>query len=480
MDFPPFVLDQMGTRLLIGIIAGLHVLINHPLAVRIYPLICVLEFIGIRKNWPELDALAHKITFVVFLITTTVGALTGVGIWLATSLAAPFAIGSLLRVFFWGWFAEWLVFISEVVLIMIYFLTWKRWSQGAAKWRHLKFGIALSVMSWFTMALIVAVLAFMMDSGGWRENRTFLSAFFNPVYLPQLAFRTTYALMAAGFFALFCAYFFTERGTRLREWIISFCCRWSLFTALACGLAGCVYLAFVPQVMKENMGVGLLTMQFAAWQGKFSVLLFVTGLSFGALGFWGFLEPKRFPRWAMVVPLFLSVWLLGHFERVREFIRKPYVISDYMYSNGIRKDEVALLQYEGVLRHATYVKTSQITDENRIAAGRDVFTIACSRCHTTDGLNGVIGKFQAMYGSGEWDSQAMTAFLGTMHVSRPYMPPFPGNDQEAAALVAYIQSLRGDRQPLEGAQSAGVEINPLHESTPAAQAATALIPAISH
>ncbi len=462
MDFPPFVMDHMGTRLLIGIIAGLHVLINHPLAVGIYPLICVMEYIGIRKNWRELDQLAYKITFVVFIITTTVGALTGVGIWLVTSLAAPFAIGSLLRVFFWGWFAEWLVFISEVVLIMIYFLTWKRWQEGPKKWLHLKFGIALSIMSWFTMALIVAILAFMMDSGGWTEKRTFLSAFFNPVYLPQLAFRTTYAFMAAGFFALFCAYFFTKHGTRLREWIISFCCRWALFSTLACAIAGCLYLAFIPQAMKENTGVALLTMQFVQWQGKFTVLLIVTGLSFAVLGFWGFLEPKRFPRWAMIVPLFLSVWLLGHFERVREFIRKPFIISNYMYSNGIRKDEVAMLQYEGMLKHATYVKTSEITEANMVSAGKDVFTISCSRCHTTDGLNGVIGKFSTMYGPGEWDAAAMTAFLGTMHVSRPYMPPFPGSDKEAAALVAYIQSLRVDRQPLAGAQAAGVDVNPLH------------------
>ncbi len=464
MNFPQFILDGMGTRLLVGMMAGLHVLINHPLAVGIYPLICLMEYIAIRKNWKELDQLAYQIAFIVFVITTTVGALTGVGIWLVTSLAAPFAIGSLLRVFFWGWFAEWIVFISEVVLLLIYFLTWKRWSDGAAKWKHLQVGIALSIMSWFTMALIVAVLSFMMDSGGWTEKRTFVSAFFNPLYIPQLAFRTAYSLMAAGFVALFCAYFYTQPGSHLRAWMIRVCSGWSLLSGMACFITGSLYLTLLPDTIKAQVAVGTLTMQFAQWQHQFAILLAVTGGLFMFLGFLGVFEPRWFPRWAMIAPLFCAIWLLGHFERVREFIRKPYVISNYMYSNGIRKEEVAMLQYEGLLKNATYVKYPKITAENRIAAGREVFSLACICCHTTSGVNGVLNKFTKMYGEGPWDNAAMKAFLATMHVSRPYMPPFAGNDEEAAALVEYIQNLRTHTVKVEGAQEIGVQVSPLHES----------------
>jgi mono/diheme cytochrome c family protein len=478
MDFPVFFLDGIGTRLLIGVVAGLHVLINHPVAVGIYPLITLIEYLAYRKKWPELDEVARKITFVAFIITTTVGALTGVGIWLTTSLAAPFAIGSLLRVFFWGWFAEWIVFISEVVLIMIYFLTWKRWSTGPKKILHIQVGVALSVMSWITMALIVAVLGFMMDSGGWMEKKSFFTAFFNPLYLPQLGFRTSYAFMAAGFFALFCAYFFTKPGTKLREWVITTCSGWSLFSAMPCILVSGIYLMLIPSVMKAQTAVGTLTMQFAQWQNKFLYLVIGTCTLFMVLGFWGFLHAKRFPRWAMLLPLFLSVWLLGHFERVREFIRKPYVIAGYMYSNGIRPEEVAFLQYDGILKHATYTKYSEVTEENKLMAGREVFMLTCSRCHTTDGMNGLVQKFTNMYGPNEWDTNAMKAFMGTMHVSRTFMPPFPGNDKEAEALVAYIQSLRTNKTALPGAQSVGVNINPLHAAVPreATSKAVAAIP----
>ena len=125
MDFPAVYVDHFGGRLIIGLIACLHVLINHPLAVGAYPLLTWMEWWAAKHKRPDVDRVAYRITFVIFVVTTTVGALTGVGIWLSTSLFAPFAIGSLLRVFFWGWFAEWLVFIAEVVLIVWWFLTWK-------------------------------------------------------------------------------------------------------------------------------------------------------------------------------------------------------------------------------------------------------------------------------------------------------------------------------------------------------------------
>ena len=42
-----------------------------------------------------------------------------------------------------------------------------------------------------------------------------------------------------------------------------------------------------------------------------------------------------------------------------------------------------------------------------------------------------------------------------MHLARPFMPPFPGNRAERDALGAYLASLQGRRDALEGAQTAG-------------------------
>ena len=469
MDFPSFYMDHLaGGRLIIGLIASLHVLINHPLAVGAYPLLTWMEWWAHKNNRPDIDQLAYKITFVVFIVTTTVGAMTGVGIWLSTSLFAPFAIGSLLRVFFWGWFAEWLVFISEVGLILWWFLTWKKADTAEKKRRHIKIGVALSIMSWLTMALIVAVLGFMMKPGEWNQTRAFWDAMTNPLYAPQLGFRTFIALMMGAVFVWFATFFFTKKkgrfnddNGRLRRWVVYRMSHVVLVSLLATYLFGTWYWGRIPDTMKANSSVALLTQEFMSWHGQFQSLLGWTILVFAFIGLGGLGSSFLIPRWALLVPSFMGIWLLGHFERAREFMRKPWVIGEYMYSNGVHKDELAFLQSEGLLKHATYAKHREVTEANKVECGKDVFMLACSRCHSTTGLNGVIEKFTAMYGADkDWDSSGMALFIKGMHQTRTFMPPFPGNDKEAAALVAFIQQVRATRESLPGAQSTGVVVAP--------------------
>jgi mono/diheme cytochrome c family protein len=213
--------------------------------------------------------------------------------------------------------------------------------------------------------------------------------------------------------------------------------------------------------MKANSSVALLTQEFMSWHGQFQALLGWTIIAFLVVGIGGLGSSFMIPRWALLIPSFMGIWLLGHFERAREFMRKPWVIGEYMYSNGVHKDELAFLQSEGLLKHATYVKHREITEANKAECGQDIFMLACSRCHSTTGLNGVIEKFTAMYGADKpWDSAGMQLFIKGMHQTRTFMPPFPGTDAEAGALVAYLQQLRASPQTLPGAQSAGIVIAP--------------------
>ncbi len=55
MDFPVFHLDVFGNRGLIAVIAVLHVLINHGLAVGMMPLVACMEWYGHRKQDPRWD-----------------------------------------------------------------------------------------------------------------------------------------------------------------------------------------------------------------------------------------------------------------------------------------------------------------------------------------------------------------------------------------------------------------------------------------
>ncbi len=463
MDFPLFHLDFLGNRFLIAFIAVIHVFINHPMAVGAIPLIALMEWWGKRTGDVRWDQLAYKLLLVCFIITTSVGAMTGVGIWFSTSLVNPAAIGSLIRVFYWAWFSEWIVFVSEVILILIYFLTWKKMQER--KNLHIGIGVFLAIFSWLTMAIIVGILGYMMDVGNWNKENGMLTAFFNPIYLPQLAFRTPVAMMTAGLFALFLLYFFTQKGSEFRRRALRFVGQWSILWLPFSLAGGLWYWSRIPATMEKNLPVAIGTQAFETQYGLILNLLVISSLLILAVLLWLSIAPVRVPRVAFILPFVIALLSLGMFERVREFIRKPYVISEYMYANGIRVEEYPLLTQTGVLPHAAYSDIDQITDENRVQAGEEVFLIACSRCHTTNGLNGVLNKFENLYGADRWERDTVKAYIRGMHNVRTFMPPFPGNEDELDALTEYIFSLRQFPRSLKGAQSAEGSVKGVSQSS---------------
>lgn len=461
MDFPIFHLDFLNNRTLIAVIAILHVVINHAFAVGGIPLVTLLEYKGYTSKDPRWDKLAYRVMKTFFIITTTLGAMTGVGIWLSASLINPASIGSLIRVFFWAWFTEWIVFVTEVVLIMVYYLSWKRsLASPAAKKQHLRVGLSLSIASWVTMVLIVAILSFMMDPGSWIERRTLLSGFFNPIYLPQLAFRTALAMIMAGA-AVLCligVYVKADNPFRLHS---SRLVSWWMMGWLPFGvLASWNYWRIVPTAMKQHFGVAISTQAFEQWHRGLVMMMIVAFSLVLLLVIWTTMADENFPvpRFVGVLPFLVLILFLGGFERIREFIRKPYVIGQYMYSNGIRAEDYPLLQKEGMLTHATYAAVKTITPENELLAGREVFKLACTRCHTVNGLNSIRGNLNKMYGKSQpWQADKIAAYIGTLHTSRAYMPPFPGNEAEKQALAKYLVSIQSGGE-LPGVQSEGLAL----------------------
>lgn len=478
VDFPVFHLDGLGNRLLVGGVAVLHVLINHGLAVGAIPLITALEWRGHRSRDARWDGLAYRFLFVCFIATTTVGAITGVGIWFTTSLVNPAAIGSLLRVFFWAWFAEWLVFITEVGLLLAYFLLWTSW-QGERKGRHIALGVALSLFSWITMAIIVAILGFMMSTGDWTRKPGLLVGFLNPLYLPQLAFRTPLALMTAGLVGMFLTLWLTDKG-EFRARAIRTLSVWTLVWLPLTYLGSRYYWRAVPEAMIGNLPVAVTTAAFTEWH---QALVRTAGACVAVIALaavWGVLKPQRMPRVALVLPIALALLLLGYFERVREFIRKPYVIANYMYANGLRVEDYPLLQRDGLLAHSTYVSTRAITSDNVHEAGRDVFLVACSRCHTVSGVNSVVAKLEQMYGTGAWSRDALATYVRSMHGARTFMPAFPGTPAELDALAAYLVGLQTHPERLEGVQVTGLRLPRQGGGTPSESALDSATPAGGH
>jgi len=424
-----------------------------------------LDFIGHRSGNPKLDKLAYNFTFVFFIITTSLGALTGVGIWFTTSLVNPDAIGSLLRVFFWGWFFEWIVFLIEVCLIMVYFLTWKSLSVNHKK-RHIAIGVLLSFFSWITMAVITGILGFMMNTGTWapyiREwtsNAGFFHAFLNPLYLPQLAFRTPFALMTAALFFMFLVPFFTKKEDELRYKAVRYLSAWSLLWMPLTALAGYWYWKRIPQFMAANAPIAMTTQDFTKWYPTILNILLGMVIIIFLISLLGMIKSRWLPRVILLIPFFICMALLGSFERVREFVRKPFVIKDYLYANGLRVDNYALYKEDGILPYASFVSTRQISESNQLRAGQDVFMLTCSRCHTIGGLNSVNKKFKKLFPSGQWEKEQISAYIQNMHNIRPFMPPFPGSNEELDALTVFIIENQNRNIRLEGAQTAGISKN---------------------
>jgi hypothetical protein len=364
----------------------------------------------------------------------------------------------LIRVFFWAWFFEWIVFVTEVCLILAYFLLWERW-QGERKLAHIRLGVILGVTSFLTMAVIVGILGYMMDPGAWHTKRTLLTGFINPIYIPQLIFRAPLAMVMAGTLGLLLNLFFTERGSEFRARATRFASVWMLVWTPVLALGCFWYRSVIPEFMAKHFPVALSTMQF---ESLYSTILGVTGAALSVItivaliGAW---RPTMLPRLAWALPMALVIVLIGQFERAREFIRKPYVLGGYVYANGIRVSDYPLLMKEGVLANSTFVSEKTITPENRLRAGKDLFMVTCSRCHTLNGINSITDKLENMYGKNAvWDESAVDQYLSAMFATRTFMPPFPGTLEERKALAAYLASLRTRRDIAEGAQTAGTSV----------------------
>ena len=373
MDFPIFHLDFMGDRMLIAVIAVIHVIINHALAVGFLPIVTLMEYRGYRmkkQGSPESeqwDDLAYKLMFFAFVVTTSIGALTGVGIWFSAALISPASIGSLIRVFFSAWFFEWIIFILEVVFIMIYFLSWKRSRENVRRKRnHVIVGGALSIFSWLTMAIIVGILGFMMDSGAWTQNKTLIDGFFNPVYLVQLLFRTPMAFVMGGAAALFLTLYHLKKHSEFRAKVLRNLNLWMFLWTPHVFAAGIYYYHKIPDLMVGNLPVAVGTQAFQNWYDSLVYLLFALITVSMIVNIWTAVKPKYTSKYLMLITLLVIILTMGSFERVREFIRKPYVIENYMYSNQLLVDDYEKFKEDGLLAHSVYVKHHEINELNKL------------------------------------------------------------------------------------------------------------------
>lgn len=455
-DFPIFEMPVIGQRMLMAINAIIHVFVSHGGAVGGSVVLAALAWWANKRNDLVVYNMTYKILMVFFIITTSVGALTGIGMWIHANIISPNAIGGLIRVFFWKWFIEWIVFNLEVIFLLFWFMTWKKYQdtpEGRAK--SIKYGIYYAIASWFTMVIITAILAFMLtpnfEAQPWLDPEIYPgkvdynNALFNPTWFPSLAFRTFSSIAFAASLAILWTWILTyfssnEEEKASKNRIIKFLAKIMLITVPLSAIFGFVYLSAIPEVARELIPTAVMTRKFADNLELMYSVIVILGIVVVASSVIAYFRTEKMPYVAALSMVVVFALFWGFEERVREFIRKPYLIYNYMYSNGIRPLDVPYLNKVGILKHAVFIdEDKKILKEDKSnikEVGHSIYLIECRICHTENGINGLKSLTKG------WTQGAIAHRLKNLQGGgTPFMPPFVGTDTEREALATFIHSL---------------------------------------
>lgn len=500
MNYPIWDIPSPG--LLIAFVAVVHVFISH-FAVGGGLFLVLAE----RKARAEGDATllsyvrAHTRFFV--LLTLVFGAMTGVGIWFTIALVHPSAVASLIAGFVWAWAIEWTFFVVEIAAALVYYYGWDRLRPEA----HLRIGWVYFGSAWLSLAVINGILSFMMTPGTWITTRSFWDGILNPTYVSSVVLRTFGAVGLAGLYALLTTTWLADKQAKSR--IARYAAtRWVLPAAIGLPLAVLWYLSAAasanvpvaeilgasgtsPAAILRTISVGvssghpmahraLIALVFSSVLIVLLTTALVSGLS------------SRYNAAYAAVMMVAAFVALGSSEWIREDLRKPYVIGDYMFVNGIRlgappgvtgppaglalaEDRFAIdaVRSRGILQSALWTRAIGTDGDETLVAierGGEVFRIACSTCHTTDGylairplVNGlsasaIAGVIDRLAHPTDADAQSTNWLVPHLRLAtwrNRRMPPFAGTAEERDALAAYLATL-GGATPAEIAQ-AGAE-----------------------
>lgn len=420
MNYPVWYLPQMGGGLLIAIIAVLHVVISHLAVGGGLFLVLTERKAVLTKNSALLDYV-KKHTWFFLLLTMVFGGISGVGIWFIIALVNPAATSSLIHTFVFGWAIEWVFFMGEIVALLIYYYRFGKMSHKS----HMILGWLYFIFAWLSLFTINGILGFMLTPGKWMETGNFWQGLFNPSFWPSLIFRTSISLIFAGVFGLVTGAWLKDQ--EMRRTIFRLCAKWMYIPLIALVFTGIYYTRVISAESFQNLfHLNRESSPFITLIIVSSILLF--GLGLFTLG--KFSQPLQ-KTGALLLVVICFGWMAG-FEYMREIARKPFVLYGNMYSNGITPSQMDSVNNEGFLALAKWTEVKEVTDNNMMEAGAEIFRLQCMACHTVDGYNGVLNKSDQLTERG---LEAMMTGLGKVN---SYMPPFAGTSLEKRALAAYI------------------------------------------
>lgn len=442
--YPTFYVPQLGTALVMGIIGVIHVVASHT-SVGAAFLFAMLETVAYKQQKPQLMEFIKRYGMFLLVFSYVIGSITGAGIWYAITVASPRGVSGLIHNFVWVWAAEWVFFTVEVIGVyaLVYLI-----DKIDAK-SHLKLTWSFALASWGTMLLIVGILSFMMWPGheSWYQTGLTDKAFYNLNFFAHLGFRTGSMLVMATLVGLMVVS--RMQDLALRKDVA----RLLVPVGLGGGLFAVMMFLYYLQTLPPNANVILHAYLLPVYARGMAAVFVVASLYLLVAWQWPALI---YTPVAVAIFVFVSVVGVWPEERMRESMRKPYVVGQYIYSNQIiARDvpgkgivgEVDKIATQGLLTLHPFIpdRLRTINAINQLEVGQLLTKIACSNCHSLEPgapLRSLPDKLHRAT-----DVDLIAAFLrGPLkHGTQPYMPRIDLPEPEIMAIAEYLAAVNAGK-----------------------------------
>jgi len=367
----------IGGGVMMALVAITHVIVSH-FAIGGGLVIAVTETLAVKRSDFEMRELARRGSLMLILVSTVYGAISGVGIWVVAGLISPGAISTLIHNYVWGWAIEWTFFIIEIVAALLYYATWGKISKSA----HLMIGWIYFIAAYLSLVVINGIVTFMLTPGTWLETHAFWDGFFNPTYWPGLALRTGICAMMAAAFLLFVA---QRAGAAARPRLVRYLGFWLVAGSLVSYAGYRWWEASLPQQVLDLFRGAAPALPTLASTRSGALWSLTAALALGIIVLVAL--PKAGRTIVAVLVAAAAFSFFGHYERVREGVRKPFIINSYMFSNGLLVSDIERINKEGLSASSGWVAAS--AEAGPVEHGRAIFKTQCSICHTLDGYQGI-------------------------------------------------------------------------------------------
>lgn len=273
------------------------------------------ETLARRKNDSARMAHLRRHGRFFLLMTILFGAAIGIGIWMTAQMLPSAGTSWLVRDFVPVWATVSVLFAVALTASLLHYYGWTRLTPK----HHLIIGWIYFAAALVSLATLNGILGFLLAPVTWPETGDFRAGFFNPTFWPSLMFRIFACLTLAGLCATVTAA--REKDILFKVRLLR-CDGLSILASLSLAVpAGYWSITALPPEIVAHLVKG--TIPHTAMQ--------VMILAAAVLAFLTLVGTIIFPRhWGYIsagILLLCGVSSLGAFERMRQSVQQPLVLS---------------------------------------------------------------------------------------------------------------------------------------------------------